>query len=498
MASNKTIDIDIWNKLNPKEQAAINALLKAPIKPNLLKDSFPEQTAFINDSAKLKALFGTRRMAKSYTAGLYLLKTALDRPSTSSVYIALTRDTAKRIIWSDVFKTIIKKYNISAKLNESELTITLDNGSIIYILGIDDSEQEKDKLLGKKYALAVIDEAASYSINLQEVIYKVLKPAMSDLAGTICLIGTADNNKTGIFYELTKDLQVNPPQRKEKDGWSIHSWSTVNNPYMCKQWEETLKDLKLADPYVEDQTWFKQHYLGQWVTETSAKIYKYDSSKNSWNGKLPDHGWKAWQYVLGIDLGWEDASAFVVLGYHEHDPNVYIIKAAKHKRLTLSEVADKIREYMGEYPINYFIVDGAAKQGVEEIIKHHQLPLQYAEKTGKTDFIRIMNSDFISGKIKVSDINAEPLIEEYDLLLWDKRSMDKGIFKEAAGFHGDCSDAALYAYRYCYHYMATPDKVATRKHMSDVERTKLEWAEELEKKKSSADPMMEGSEYLFY
>ena len=37
--------------------------------------------------------------------------------------------------------------DIPAKLNETELTITLDNGSIIYVLGVDDSESEKDKLL---------------------------------------------------------------------------------------------------------------------------------------------------------------------------------------------------------------------------------------------------------------------------------------------------------------------------------------------------------------
>ena len=74
--------------------------------------------------------------SKSYTAGLYLLKTALDRAGTSSVYIGLTRDQAKRIVWNDVFKSIIKKYNLPAKYNETELTITLENGSIIYVLGV--------------------------------------------------------------------------------------------------------------------------------------------------------------------------------------------------------------------------------------------------------------------------------------------------------------------------------------------------------------------------
>ena len=83
------IDIDrVWDKLTPAERAQVEQLLKAPTIPNVLADSFPLQDRFINDKHKLKALLGTRRMAKSYTAGLYLIKTALERKNTSSVYIS--------------------------------------------------------------------------------------------------------------------------------------------------------------------------------------------------------------------------------------------------------------------------------------------------------------------------------------------------------------------------------------------------------------------------
>lgn len=490
------IDIKkIWSKLTPEERREVESLLKTPTIPDLLRDSFPQQTQFIKDKHKLKALLGTRRMAKSYTAGLYLLQTALSRPGTSQVYIGLTRDQAKRIIWQDVFKTILKKYNIPAKLNETELTITLDNGSIIYVLGVDDSEAEKDKLLGKKYALAIIDEAASYSIDLHSLIYKVLKPAMSDLGGTICLIGTPDDRKSGIFYELTKELDVSPPQRVDREGWRVYTWSTWDNPYMRDAWSLTIEELKKADPHVEEQNWFQQHYLGRWVVDSANQIYRYSHDRNGWDGKLPDYGWRKWNYVLGIDLGFNDATALVCLAYHQNDPYTYIIKADKWRGLTISDAADKIRLWMNEYPIDYFIVDGANRQAVEEIVRHHGIPLQAADKSDKVNFIRLMNSDFVSGKIRVHGPNCQPLLEEYEKTIWNKRALERGIYKEDGQYHPDCADAALYGYRYTYAYAHQPLKQLS--HEEVLARESLMWNDELESKRLEREALLEGSEYLF-
>jgi len=485
----------VWDKLTPSERQEVEKLLRAKVIPSLLRDSFPQQTLFIKDKSKLKALLGTRRMAKSYTAGLYLLQTALSRPGTASVYIGLTRDQTKRIVWDDVFKAILKKYGIPHKINETELTITLDNGSIIYVLGVDDSESEKDKLLGKKYALAIIDEAASYTIDLNSLIYKVLKPAMSDLGGTICLIGTPDDRKSGLFYELTRDIPVSPPQVVDRQGWKVYTWSTPDNPYMREQWEETIRELKSADPHVEEQPWFQQHYLGRWVVDSSNQIYRYNDDRNGWNGTLPDYGWTRWNYVLGIDLGFADATALVLLAYHPNDPYTYIIKADKWRGLTLTEAADKIRNWMGEYPIDYFIVDGANKQGVEEIVRHHQLPLVAADKADKVSFIRIMNSDFISGKIRVSRKDCGPLLEEYEKTIWNKRALERGIYKEDGAFHPDCADAALYAYRFTYAYAHTALPTPP---VDDKEKQKREWDEQYRKEREEREYLYEGSEYLFH
>jgi len=149
--------------------------------PNFLDAKFAAQSAFISDPARMKVALCTRRSGKSYGAGLYLCKEAWETAGVSCLYLALTRDSAKKIMWKDVLKPISRRLNLDARFNESELTATLPNESVIYILGVDSTEEEKKKLLGQKYKLVIIDEAASFSVDLNELVYGVLKPAVCRL-----------------------------------------------------------------------------------------------------------------------------------------------------------------------------------------------------------------------------------------------------------------------------------------------------------------------------
>jgi len=106
--------------------------------------------------------------------GLALAKAALERSDLSCLYIGLTRESAKRIkLW--------------IRLNESELSARFPNGSVIYLVGADSNEDERQKLLAQKFVLVVIDEAQAFTIDLRQLVYGVLKPAVADYRGTIAL-----------------------------------------------------------------------------------------------------------------------------------------------------------------------------------------------------------------------------------------------------------------------------------------------------------------------
>src|SRR4051812_43190381 len=113
MKSQLKISLPPANSLSTEQRKRLIELFpklqKLRPKPKLvdvLDRNFTHQVNFIEDPFKLKAAFCTRRSAKSYTGGLYLIREALSTPNVSCLYIALTRDSAKKIMWKDVLKAI--------------------------------------------------------------------------------------------------------------------------------------------------------------------------------------------------------------------------------------------------------------------------------------------------------------------------------------------------------------------------------------------------------
>jgi hypothetical protein len=422
----------------------------------ILDAKFQKQSSFIKHPARRKALFCTRRAAKSYTAGLYLFQTCIDFDNCNVLYIGLTRQSAKDIIWKDVLKVIDRKHKLGAVFNETEATATLPNGSVLKITGVDATEEEMHKLLGKKWKLVVVDEGQSYSVDLRILLDGILGPSIIDDDGTLCIMGTAGNLTQGLFYDITNNLEP---------GWTLFQWSAHDNPYVAARWQKELDDIDQNRPLFKLTALFKQWFLNLWVIDDNAKVYKFDAAIN-WVKELPQ-GINDWHYVLGLDLAHSpDSSSFVVGAYHETDPNLYFVSAEKHLGMDITAVANKVKELDAKYHFDVKVVDGANKQAVAELNNRHSLNLINADKTGKADFIKLMNDEFIQGKIKLlpgTDALYSPrsLTDpnqpkgEYQTLVWECDANGKVIEprKEHPTLHNDACDSALYLWRYCYSYL---------------------------------------------
>ena len=438
---------------------------------SLLDPNFSHQNAFIKDPSRLKALFCTRRAAKSFTAGIYMIKECLENPGVNCLFIGLTRLSAEGIVWKDILKVLDRKHNLNIKFNQSKLTAEFPNGSVIWLAGVDSDEDEMNKLLGKKYRLVCLDESSLYTINLQLLVYGILKPAVADNRGTICMMGTSSNITRGLFYDITTGAEP---------GWSVHTWTANDNPHIREQWAEELEEIRTKRPLFMETPLFKQWYLNQWVVDTDKLVYKFNESKNLFNS-LPNK-LTGWTYVLGVDLGYHpDPSAFVVAAYHKNDNNLFFLESHKKIEMDITDVANKIKYYQKKYEFNQIVIDGANKQAVQEIQRRHDIPLRAADKTGKSDFIEIMNGEFIQSHIKLNAAECSDLIEEYKTLVWETEG-DKIKFprKEHPTLPNHICDAALYAWRYCYQWLSESEKEpVTKINWQDVSRRMAE--ENLEK-----------------
>lgn len=462
--------------------------------PDVLSHAFAHQVTFIKDKSKQKVLFCTRRSAKSFTAGLYLVFEALSNPGCNCLFIGLTRASAKAIIWKDILTVIDTAYNLTARFNQTELTMTLPNGSVIAVTGIDADEKEMNKLLGRKYRLVCVDEASMYTIDIRNLVYGVLGPAMVDPnmegeSGTICLMGTASDFPRGLFYDITVQTEK---------GWKLFEWTAHDNPYVSRQWQEALDKIALERPEYQQTPQFKQWYLNQWVIDEEKLVYRFDIQKNLASG-LPHLPHSGWTYVLGVDTGWEDDSAFVLTAYHVNHPYLYVPHIFKQKKMTFDDVVTKIQEFMAD-PVmapHKIIIDGANKQGVESMKQRSSIPFEYADKQDKVTFIELCNSDLIQSKIKIlNSPENRKLWEEMCALVWvtdgDKIKYPK---KEHPSLPNHLCDAFLYAWRCGWHYASIPaeHKIVTGSREWYHKQSESIWERERDRLEQKNDWPEEGS-----
>lgn len=440
-------------------------------KPQWLDPKFPKQNEFINSKATLKAVQCTRRAGKSYGAGLYAFKEAYENIGVSIVIIGLTRDSVKRIFFKDILKEIDKKFDLKTSFNASDLTATLPNGSIIYLLGVDANPDDMNKLLGQKNKLVIIDEAGFFRQDLKKLVFEILKPSVADYNGTIALISTTSSLLKTLYYEITNGLA---------GGWEIFKWTAYDNPHMAKKWDKEVKFLVKHNPGIELTPMFKRMYLNQWYVDVDSLIYKYTKANTATT--LPTR--HKWNYILGIDLGWEDATALVVCAYSTHSPNLYVVETFKKSKMDITDVANKIKALDKLYAFDTMVVDNASKQSVEEIKKRHNLPLIPADKSTKRDFIELLNSDLLTNRIKVLP-EAMGLPVEWDSLIWDEKAKAKGKYAEHPSCPNHLSDAFLYAWRWCYQYSSRPKPETVAK--GSEREVELFWEKESEQLKQEED-----------
>lgn len=404
--------------------------------------TFPEAQAYIEDPARLKSLFCTRRAAKSFSIGLEFVDSCI-RFGGKHLILGLTRDSVRSAFWDDVFKAIGRKHDIAMEFNETRLEIRVGNG-LIRLLGMDAHEDEKRKALGQKYRKVAIDEAQGFKTDLELLVFKTLGPATADLGGSITLAGTPGNLTRGLFYEVTTG---------KRPGWSRHEWDTFANTAipegetirMCDRWRDQIAQLVAQNPRVVEVPWFRQEYKKEWVIETDKLVYRFTEERNRYQ-VLPEG---KWHFVLGCDLGYNDPTAWVVAAYRDHDPCLYLVEALKEPNLDVTAVAIHTRALARKYEFDALIIDGANKQAVEEMRKRHDLPWLAADKTGKSDFIELMNGELIMGNIKLGP-QADALAEEYAGLIWDDKATPR---KEHDACPNHATDAALYAWRKAYAYL---------------------------------------------
>lgn len=450
-----------------KLQRLLEERRKRNFKPSdLLLNTFKQQRDFILDPATRKFAIVSRRSGKSYGEGIDLIYTALSFNRVKLLYFCKTQETARNVMWLHIMLPILEMHQIRYKYNKTRQEITFENQSVIKLTGADATEHQIEKVLGGKYKKIVFDECQIIQNDLQRWIEHRLGPAMIDQNGTICMLGTSGDYMGDHYWYNTTKLENPTP------GWSGHRWTWADNPHMAHAVQKELDKLTKLDKDFINSIGYKQEWLCEWVVETSARVYKYDQTKNalkdeeiikSIKNKDPE-----WKFVIGLDFGFNDATALVVGAYSKFRPECYIVDSIKKTDLLTHQTAELLMEWREKYKPVLMVGDAQNLTLVEDLRTTYRIPIVAAKKLGKEMHIASMNSDFRRGMIRVIEQNNRALIKEWDELVWNEKQRMKGFYTEDSSKDNHAADACLYLHHGSFHYRSIERPVDP--HYSDMRK----------------------------
>lgn len=241
------------------------------------------QKQIAGSDKRFRVLISGRRFGKTHLAIREMCKAA-STPNQTVWYIAPSYRMSKTIVWDQLKKKLVQ-LNWAKKINESDLTIRLVNGSIISLKGADNG----DSLRGVGLNFIVLDEFADIE---QKAWTEVLRPTLSDTGGGALFCGTPKGIGNWA-YDLFQHSKI------DVDNWQSFQYTTIQGGQVPPQ------EIDQAKQDLDERT-FRQEYEASFETYSGQVYYNY-GAHTIWRDKLEIPN----QLMIGMDFNISPMSACV-------------------------------------------------------------------------------------------------------------------------------------------------------------------------------------------
>lgn len=287
------------------------------------------QKTVITDETRFRVLISGRRFGKTYLAISELARFARF-PNKKVWYVAPTYRQAKSICWNEL-KQRLDKVNWISKINNSDLSIELVNGSTIALRGADNEQS----LRGIGLDFLCMDEFADIHPSAW---FEVLRPTLSDKLGSALFCGTPRG-----FGNWAYDLYSKGLADKE---WKSFQFSTLDGEQVSE------KEIDQAKDDLDERT-FQQEYLASFVNYSGMIYYNFDRNKNIINEFNKNFN-TLW---IGLDFNVDPMAAVVCV---VDNFNLYVVDEIQ---IWSSNTFEMVQEIKDRYNYNIKIFpDPAARQ----------------------------------------------------------------------------------------------------------------------------------------
>ena len=218
--------------------------------------------------ARFRVVVAGRRWGKTAFARSELIEEASLASRRKVWYVAPSYRMAKQIMWDELKQAIPRRW--IKKINETELSIRLVNGSIIECKGADDP----DSLRGVGLHALVLDEFQDMKDGTWAT---VLRPTLAKDRGRALFIGTPKGYAN--LYDVYK-LGLDPKNR----AWASWQFPTRTSPFIpLQEIEEAKRDM--------DPKTFRQEFEASFETMSGRVYYAFERKTHvgryPFNPKLP-------------------------------------------------------------------------------------------------------------------------------------------------------------------------------------------------------------------
>lgn len=453
----------------------------------IYRELFLEQLEFALTPSRYMAAICSRRAGKTTVCAAKAIQELISHPNSMGVYLALT-DRSVENIFMPCAHPIINKYKIKCKVNRDE--ILFPNGSKLLVAGANHIHKIEG-FRGLKLLFCIIDEAASFSEKiLHYLIDEIIGPSLSDLQGQLILIGTPSPHCSGMFYDVTQGLQKL---------WAVKRWTAFSNPHMAINFTKTAEEFLERKQCDVTHPKYRREYLGEWAADDESLMYKQPTLQHP----PCSYNVSEWRSVVGVDFGFNDKTAFCVIGWQRNNPKSFVLESFGFTGEDLAKINAKIVS-QGKEPIGMityiattlqrlkeiykpitFVGDpaGASKIIMQEFRDKYSIFMDSAEKTNKAHYVEILNDALFNQQIVFHPTTTLGLQKELAKIVWNEERT-----RELDSCKCDEADALLYAYR---ESLAYTEKIVV-KHI----KTPKEIEEEMLKQQIAKD--LEWEEDSFY
>ena len=349
---------------------------------------------FSDDSEFFYALDGARRSGKTELLLWIVIFAELLRDKGDIFLGSIDARKIKSLLWNKILDTSAK-YCLGFKKDVGKEVIITPMGTVIFFKSL------KDKAViewarGEKFKLAIVDESQSViNKNLKTFVFDAVGPAMQDFGGKIVLSGTPSILHRGVWYDWVNKAPDNGVVRihltPERNEFLSQKMRTA---YLDKV--RKSKGLKKG----EEDASFLREYMGLWVVDDVSLVFRYNEAINDFQTCPYKYGEAS--YVIGVDLGHDDADAFCVMAYSLYDLNVYMVEELVRKKQGATETVKALEPLWQRYGCPPIVVDtgGLGKKVGKDFMNAFKVPIYPAEKTNKGGYLHIMRNAPAQGRAK--------------------------------------------------------------------------------------------------